>query len=49
MGFMPAQNTVTASHIVYGIIPAGHYGYLKDNSLPNPDLQIEYQLNNDGN
>ena len=48
MGYMPAQNTVTASHIVYGTIPAGHYGYLEDPSLPNPDLQIEYQLNNDG-
>ena len=48
VGYMPAQNTVTASHIVYGTIPAGHYGYLPDDSLPNPDLQIEYQLNNDG-
>ncbi|MBE5804636.1 MAG: Cna B-type domain-containing protein, partial [Clostridiales bacterium] len=35
-------------NIVYGQMPASQYGYFSDSSLPTPDLQIEYQLNGDG-
>ena len=35
-------------NIVYGRMASNQYGYFADSSLPTPDLQIEYQLNGDG-
>ena len=44
-GYKPNSD---GSAIVDATINAGEYGYLVDYSLPNPDMIVEYMLNEDG-
>lgn len=46
-GYIPMGDALEAESVGYGDVASGQFAYLLDYNLPYPDMQIEYQVDNE--